>query len=366
MEIVAICVAAIALFMVSACSSANDELAKHSYITVAPLSEDLLEYIADGAFGFPLHIALLGRGTINPTFDPDNLEAYEPFYGNHLLERSGDELEAIIANISDEERQFILKLFLNYKEATFRLLGEEDYVTEFRFSVVGGYEITIPFTLDFAFPQVDYTYRLTAMIFAEPNMHAMGDDNELWRSGFAGAMNFDLSLGNGGNINLSPTYNHLPLERSYNIGFIPLHITTESLPTIDSAWDLDLELENQPVIQASPGEVIEFSYLASPLHMTWGGEGERPPELIVESYLILALLDWQSIALSGYPYLFVAVEEIEYERITDLGRFTIVAPGEPSFYDFIAILIPNAAHRNNDYLYRPLVRSMRFTIEVVD
>ena len=352
------------------CQSVRDDLYDNPYLKRTLLPEEYLAFIEEDLFGFWFTVSLFGQGTVNPTFDPDDLDAYVPFYGHHQIDSPDDMLEAIISNVSAYERGFVLKLFLDYEEISFRVVGEETYKSEFHFSVEGGYEITIPFILDLNLSYIDSVYKLTAAIFVDPHLQAMGNDNELFWHSYANAINFDLSIGLGENvkhIELGSSYNHMPLERSYNIGFMSMHVIAETLSTLDSVWELGLELENQPVVQVAPNEEISFSFVASPFPFTWGSEGdERPKELIVQNYVIVSLLDWQQIDMNGYPYLFVHVEDNEYERITDLGHFTIIAPDEPGFYDFIAILIPNANHRNTEITHSRLDTSMRFTIEVVE
>ena len=371
LKVIATTFVVVITLLLGACRSEDNFTAENSYIQIQPLSGDLSAYVAEGLVGSQFTISPFGQGTVNPTFDPDDLEALVPFTGQHFLDSPDDKLEAIISNISHSSHEFVLKLFLNYEEISFRVLDEETYKTEFHFSIEGGYEITIPFVLDLELPDENYTYKLTAAFFIDPHLHAMGNDNELWWSDvFASSINLDLVFGDGGEINLSSPYNHVPIERSPHIGFWPLHITQLTIPSIDSAWGLGFNFGNQPVLQVSQGEEIELFYMASPLSgdiaYDLAGYDSRPYRYIAQNYIILSLLDWQPIKMNGKPYLFIEIENFDYyERVTDLGSFTIIAPDEPGFYDFIAILIPNATHHNTE-TPRPFDASIRFTIEVVE
>jgi len=335
-------------------------------VTSTPLPASDQIYIEGDSFAVWFGITELGW--INLTFDPNDLSGYEPFVGQIDLTYPDDILEATVSNISNSTANFVLKLFLNYEEIPFRVLGEsEDYATEFIFPVDGGYELSIPFVLDSDFLAENGSYKLTAMVFVDPELYAVEYDH-LWSSSFANGVNFDLFIGNGGDLQLSTTYNMLPLDRIESIDGTPLFVWTE-LEDFDSSRYI--HRSNLPLVQVLRGEELELPFITSLMGPRTTAVRiyptmEVPPEVIAENYVILALLDWQQIKLNGEPYLFVHIEETDFESVSDFGRFTITVPDEPGFYEFIAFIIPNATHGNTFATFVPLSFSYRFTIEVIE
>jgi len=368
---------ATAIFLLIGCEAGrgdeieNNFFTENPYVLIDSIWAGFDAHLEEGAFAVGLAITdHFGYGLYNPTFDPDNLHLYEPFYGNVALEQADDVLAAVVENISLEANEFIFKVFLNYEEVSFRILGMEDYVTDFVFTLEARQQVEFPFILGIDFPEEDVTYKLTATIFLEPYSHASSGDNDLW-FGSSNAVSVDVSFGNGGEINLAQTYNHIPLEYQKNWGWsrgIDIWLAPE-LYNINSA--LYIDYANLPVIQVSPNETLNFGYLVGLLgpHNQFHTIGDMeilPPELVVQNYVVLALLDWQQIPLNGHPYLFVTVEGNDDEDMVHYGQFSIIAPGEPGLYDFIAFIFPNANYRKTLYSFLPISASFRFTIEVVE
>jgi len=336
-------------------------------VSSTPLDERDQAYIYGDNFAVSFGITELGW--VNLTFDPNDLSGYEPFFGQINLTYPDDILEATLSNISNSTANFMLKLFLNYEEIPFRVLGEDkDYVTEFIFPIDGGYQLSIPFVLNSDFLDENEHYKLTAAVFVDPELYAI-DHEHLWASfAFANGINLDLFVGNGGELQLATTYNLSPLERIENPDIGSLAVWTD---LDDFSLPVGIYFDDLPLVQALRGEELELSFIAGLIgpkntDILIYPTMELPPEVIAENYVILALLDWQQIELNGEPYLFVYVEENDSEIIVDLGRFTITVPDEPGFYDFVAFIIPNANHENTFHSFFPLVFSVRFTIEVIE
>ena len=359
------------LLIISGCQSEYNAL-DNPDLERTPLPPEELPPIGTEGFGFVFGVVPVGEGLANPTFDPDNLEAYVPSTGQYQFESTKDAMQVIFHNVSHEPRNFLLKVFLNYEEASFRILGTEEYVTEFHFTVEGGYEIKIPFTLDLDPPYEDYTYRLTATLFAEPHLHSMIDNSDLLSESFAPIVGVDLVFGAGSPISLATRYNYIPLERSYFRGIAPLNIRPYALPTLDSLWEGSDFHWYDPPIQVERGSEVTFSYFASPTPMFINLEDITPefiaehPEVIVQNYVIVALLDWQPLEINGKPFLFVEIEDPDRYHPTDFGWLTFTVPDEPGFYEFIGILSPNATIHSTAMGFFSPRASFRLTLEVIE
>jgi len=365
-------VLATAIFLLIGCNNGIERAGKNisfeenPYAILGSIWEGFGWALVEGLSGVQVDITdHFGYGLYSPTFDPDN-----PFYGSLVLEDVDDVLAAVIDNVSLESNEFVFKLFLNYEEVSFRVLGTESYVTDLFFTLEPKQQVEFPFVLGIDNPGECITYKLTAAVFIDPSSHAFGEDNELW-FGSANATSLDVSFGSGSEITLSQTYNYVPLEyqkNSWGTRNIDVWLADE-LYDIDASIYIDFA--ELPVIQANRGDTLDLGYRLGligpydPSHAIYGMEN-LPPELIAQNYVILALLDWQQIPLNGNPYLFVAVEGNDEENMIHYGQFSIIVPDEPGLYEFIAFVFPNANYRKTFFSFLPISASVRFTIEIVD
>lgn len=311
----------------------------YDYMNFSYLHDTDMVYIREGFHGIGFGVFLDGKSI------PDH------FDGRLELECSNFVLEASIENITPTDEHFILKVFINYEEVLFRPLGEVEYTKGFTFFLPSGKKVEIPFVLDLDFPEENYTYKLTAGIFIAPDINAKEFDMPIQIHG--ASLNFDLIMGEGGYIARDMTYNMNPLARRENVYFIDFRVNTQ-------AGDLQaMEYSAVPelLLQGRAGEAIELSYFVNPSMQQWDE---------LESYLIFAMLNFEQIKLSGESYLFVHVEEHEFNQLVEHGKFFIELPSVPGFYDFVAIMIPNPTNHNSLTNFFLLQIADRFTIEVVE
>ena len=279
------------------------------------------------------------------------------YYAVHEIQATEQTpLNMKLVNLSSEGFYYVLKLFVNYEETAFRILGEDEgYITEYIFFLEGAHEINLPFVLDFDFPESDSTYKLTASIFIDPNRYVTNEEHReeiyRWRQGMS--LNADLVLGTGGAIELinAPSYAEL-IERQEDNGFFNFKVA-QSFNFNDFGF---LEFPDFTT-QVQVGEAFSLDFYATP---------EVAPGYELENYIIIGLLNWQQVPLNGEPYLLVDATSQSFNNLMDHGTFMIDAINEPGFYDFIAILIPNPTFPNSSSNYRPLMLSNRLTIEVVE
>ena len=333
----------ITLLLLVACNTNTD-----SRMTPAT---GVTEHIEEGARG-------IGFGVTPYDFEWDwDNDVF--FDGSLLLNESSDVLVARVENISASDHNFVLKIFLNYETVPFRVLDEEAFAPAFLFSLTSGYQLEIPFVLDIEMPDENEMFKLTAAVFSDPEYHVVNMDafDQYLLGGMGTVLNFDLYFGERQDIHLD-VQSHVALAQRENEGFASLRINTQ----LDVA-DFHQRGYSQPmrlvgsVLQVSPGEVIDLAFFAN-LYV------ER--RMVVEEYVILALLDWEQVELNGLPYLLMQVEDHDFDELVEYGHFTIVAPDEVGLYEFVAMIIPNPREINTFDHYRPIELSDRFTIEVVE
>jgi len=295
---------------------------------------------------------LFGVRALNSNWD-------EPFFGNITLDSTQDVLVAQVGHLAlgNEERTFLLKVFLNYEEVGFRPVGADSYKTELLISVPAGFEAHIPFTLGFELPEPDYTHALTVAVFENTHLHfadfSQEDAEELWMNGIgAMALNFDVTYGVGGQINLTANYTE-PLSRHENMQFHNLQINQnfDDFSTVSGSDGI-----HSSHIEVRRGEMVELAWWANPYH--------SEDVFDRDSYVVVGLLDWQQVEMNGEPYLLVNTEDAY--RMVDHGVFTFEAPNEVGMYEFIAFIVPNPTQALHEYTFFPLEFSWRFTIEVVE
>ena len=274
------------------------------------------------------------------------IENPEGFFGRMKLETPQDVMTISVGNESDNSRDFILKLFYNYQEISFRVLGAETYETEFIFSVESGYQADIPFQLNDDLSINEMLSKLTVGLFLAPERFTMNTPDLVWEYGLA--LNFELSYGVDDRLVLEVEEQE-PLKLLDGLQFHGLMINDDFTPTLEAAYH-----PPNPLI-VSPNEQVELAFLANATGLL---------DESLENFLILAMLDWHQIPLNGQPYLNIAAKS--NVNVGQHGRFFIRAPEKPGLYEFAALIIPNPTSKNSIDTFFPLEMSFRFTIEVTE
>ena len=293
------------------------------------------------------------------TFDyfnecPFTDERMEGCSGYFQLETPQDILSFSVANGLENDHSILVTLLYNYEAVAFRPLGSDEYVTELSFYLGAEQGVYIPFQLSESLEVSDYTSKLTAVFVKFPDyFRAMDPMQNIVEHPFGMILSFELDY-YGSGIAREPIANFESTQRVEvrypNFG---LMITPDFEP---SARETSMEFP-PTLIQASPREEIALGFSA---------RIDSYISVDLENYLITALLDWQQVEMSGLPYLLIDVAEEKIDNQVDHGRFTIVAPTEPGFYEFVLIGIPNPTHPNHAWSFEPASRSERITIEVVE
>jgi len=273
-------------------------------------------------------------------------------YGSLQLSGSDDLLVASVVNTSNEDFYYVFKVFVDYEEVPFRLEGGVEYITELFFFLERGQEVEIVFGLDMELAEENVTHKLTAGVFVDPCRQVISEDNYRDFDQRSMVLNNDLIFGSGNPTDLSVSPVFEVSLREEDDQFVDLFIAPELRLNDDGFYRMP-----DFVVQARRGEPIDLSFIVSPYAR---GASE------VENYLIIGMLNWQQIELSGQPFLFVDASEHDFDFIRDYGTFVLEGIDEVGFYDFTAILIPNPTDPVTFSNSIPLAMSNRFVIHVID
>jgi len=283
------------------------------------------------------------------------------------IEMPQDRLNININNENFEDVNVIVKVFYNYQEAYFRLANTEDYMTEFVFTMPGGYVVDLPIYLDSTFEKSDSLSKLTVAIFPAPERFVMQDHEDLFfdpQHNVGLALDFELNYGSDSPLVLSLQESNY-VDDIYNL-WASFMVNIDSGPLTGGDTKLPPRL-----LQVKPTEEVELFFVADlskseMRSVSLSGEIESSTE--ITDYLIISMLDWQQIPMNGDPYLWITARENDRDGgiYGQHGRFFITAPEEPGFYEFVAFLVHNPTSGFSWDTFVPLEIAMRFTIEVVE
>jgi len=295
------------------------------------------------------------------------------FYGQLIMDTPQSVLTASVMNLNPYfAHNFILKVFYQYKEIPFQVLGASTYSTEFLFSLEPGSEGLISFTLDSSLEIADHLSALTVAVFTQPELFiasSLDEDilQQLW--------DYQIELFDHMALDFEINYsNNTPLSLSYlrdSNNFTPFQMEPGMVTRLGTTFDWRDPWSAEPpsFLQAAPGEDIDFHLLANVNGHTMGdGQGSFVPFPPTEDYLIIALLDWHQIPIDDAPYLYANVLSYEDQREgwADHTTFSLTAPSEPGFHEVVLILVPGPTHTPpSEYTFFPLEVLTRFTLEVV-
>ena len=280
-----------------------------------------------------------------------------------LLESPQDTIYTQIINGLAKSDTLVMKVFYNYEEVLFRIHGIEEYKTEFLFTMPSETMADIPFQLDSSLEATDSPSRLTVVLFNNADefikLAPTVEDANSFSNNITLVSNFEINYGSGSSLLLELDLPTATVTESIDFDFLPGITIVQNF-----IYGEIMDLTNTVV---APGEQIEFEFIVNQVRaFSWNYflETEPPP---VTDFLIVAMLDWQQIPMSDQPYLWVSTGESK--TLAKHGRFTIEAPLEPGFYDFVAFVVPNPIDSMDligEFLNGGLDYSNRFTIEVVE
>ena len=276
--------------------------------------------------------------------EAENLKIENGYYldlytnGNENIERNGliefdnnTTLNAVVKNIG-KERNFMIKLYLNYEEISF-FIDDLEY-KNYEFSIGESKSITIPLKLKNINPLTNS--KLTVFLIASPEISA-SDINELPTDSYGIVLDYFLSVNN-------TTENVIELNQNSSNADIYFEEPFYTF-VINNDFSESNEAKYPPnSLKVSQGETVELAYRIG-------------ADITTDKVLLCLNVGWKQTAIDNQPYKIINIQKDK----ACYGTFTIKAPNKPGKYEISSFLVENP---NEWSEYVPLRKSLRFTLEV--
>lgn len=329
--------------------SNNDHL-ELNYHALTPVELEVADDESDFIGGIGLGV---WRGDEDIVLDFDSPGAW-------WMETPQDQLTAYVENVSFNSQNMILKVFYNYEEISFRVVGTEIYATEFLFTLAPFEAVEIPFHLDADLEPSETFSKLTVGAFLAPEQFSALEPELILHHGRM--LNFEINYGEDNGELVLPVLPIAPLRQIEALMFTGLKINLDFDPPAHAAYFPPNPLE------VRTGEQVELGFVAGAPDtlVTFEYSADEIVEYVyeVEEYLIIVMVNWQQVMVNGGPY--IRIDETGGFGTGQHGRFFIEAPTEPGLYEVVAFLVADPVHRNNQNNFVPLEIASRFTLEVID
>lgn len=266
------------------------------------------------------------------------------------LEHPQERLNIRVSNTTSDYYPVLIKVFYNYEAVDFLVVGEDDYRHELLINLPPGYEYVIPFHLDSRLEAHAGYSMLTFAAFFDPDEYSVfhGAGHDLADT----VLNFELNYGFDEPASLDLVQHPFEERSDFSANSPLITLGQPGGITVEDEYFLG---PGRPR-QASPGEQLEIEMLLNVRGPMTMNEFQR-----VDDFLIIGLLDFNQIELSGRPFLWS-----ETASNPLFGAFTIEAPMEAGLYDFIVLIVENPTAGMTLDNFVPIDTSTRFTIEVVE
>lgn len=271
---------------------------------------------------------MLVLGLVNDTDLTENGVVY--------LDSLSDNLNVQFANLTENNSEFILKLFLDYKEISFYI---NDELTDAHiFQTEAGESYVFPINLDSSV-ELSSSHFLTVAVLTAPQKHAK--DSNLMSNSYGVVLSYELAPKNGDRKTLSNEICMEPLKY--------LKLNYQGL-MINS----DFEQTENAIVQfpsndyvARPGESIELAYRA--------GNYDNAEDL-----LIIVLVDWQQQTISNAEYIYTR----NSPGYISYGTFEFAAPLEAGQYEVTAFVVDQPFSLKDSDSFHTHDTAYRFTLTV--
>lgn len=281
-------------------------------------ADDYREYGAD----------MLVLGLVNDTEPTENGVVY--------LESLTDNLNVQFSNLTDTDSEYILKVFLDYKEMDFLLDGK--VVSDYIFQAKAGEALVIPIVLkdDMGF---ETSHILTVAVLTAPNKHAAEID--LMSNSYGMVLSYELAKRDAERQVNALSKAEEP-QGYLEMGFQGLMLN-QDLKFVDGAPAKFPEKE----LLTEPGETVSLAYRA--------GNYENTDDI-----LFVVLVDWEQQNVNDSPYTHI----INKEGYVSYGEISFQAPTEPGKYEVVAF-IESAPYALRDFeTFHTHDTAYRFTLVV--
>ena len=267
--------------------------------------------------------------------------------GELFFESPQDIFTVYIGNNSMNPMNLILKIFYNYEEAMFQPVATENKGTELIIKLESAHYAKIPMRLHLEDVSTDTLSKLTIGVFIAPEYYFANNEEFVHSSDSGIVLNFDINYGLNNELSLASAFFEVSAESEFGGATID--------PNPVPPGDGSLRFIPRTLI-AKAGEEVELTLFAN---------ASTNADVPTKDYLVIVMIDWHQVLVSDKYYILVDTEDGE-RSMGQHVHFTVTAPHEPGFYEFLAFLINNPTHRSTDSGFVPQEIISRFTLEVVE
>lgn len=273
---------------------------------------------------------MLVLGLVNDTDLTENGVVY--------LNAISDNLNVQFANLTDNDSEFILKMFLDYKEIGFYMNGE--LINHYIFPTKAGESLIFPINIDSNI-ELNNSHLLTVAVMTAPQKHAKTSD--LMSNSYGVVLSYELAPKSGNREIVSSDTFDEPLDY--------LELNYQGLMLNSDFEKTDNTIVKFPsknyVVKA--GEKIELAYRA--------GNYDNAEDL-----LIVVLVNWQQQSINGEDYIYIR----NSPGYISYGTLKFAAPLEAGEYEVTAFVVDQPFNLKDSDSFHMHDTAYRFTLTVQD
>lgn len=286
----------------------------------------------------------------NTTNNDDFAEEYRN-YGNMLvlgllndtdLTKNGviylntisDNLNVQFANLTNKDSEFILKIFLDYKEIGFHM--NDELINHYIFTAKADESLVFPINIDSNI-ELNNSHFLTVAVLTAPQKHAK--EREVISNSYGMVLSYELAPKSGNRkVESGGTFDE-PLEY--------LELKFQGLMLNSDFEKTDITKFPSKNYNVKPGEKFELAYRA--------GNYDNAEDL-----LIVVLVNWQQQSVNGTDYIHIR----NSPGYISYGTLEFDAPLEPGEYEVTAFVVDQPFTLKDWYSFHTHDTSHRFTLTV--
>lgn len=247
-----------------------------------------------------------------------------------------DNLNVQFANLTDNDSEYILKLFLDYKEIEFYINGE--LTDKHIFQAKAGESLVFPINLYSAI-ELNSSHFVTVAVLTAPNKHAK--TIERMSNSYGMVLSYELAPKNGNS--------SIETEITFDEASEYLELTYQGL-VLNSDFDTSGNTmvrfpDKEYVVKA--GDTVKLAYRA--------GNYEN-----VEDILIVVLVDWRQQSINDADYLHIR----NSPGYISFGTLEFTAPLEAGEYEVTAFVAEQPFNLKNFDSFHTHDTAYRFTLTV--
>lgn len=249
-------------------------------------------------------------------------EHEESEYGVIFMDKISDTLNVQFANLTDRSSEFIMKIFYEYEEVSFKINGGDILLNGYVFTAKSGESMIIPIILDDSLT-FNNSHLLTVAVLTAPNVHAV--DLDLMTHSYGMSITFELTNRNGTRqIDDKPTAQEPQAFLQIRFHGLMLNLDFEAKD--------DTQVFYPPLeIKAKSGETVKLAYRVRGYENT-------------DDVLFIVLVDWQQQTLDGSKPFMHITNNPEY---VSYGVIEITAPLEKGRYEITGFAVSNPFELRN-------------------